>query len=62
MEYLIIGLVLGYLLGTNGLKLPKRREDKPIDKVAEEKKKKFDEHFNGLMSYDAKQAYGGKKL
>lgn len=57
MEYLIIGLLLGYIASTN---LKFKRKPK-IDPLVQEKLDKANEHFMGLMNYDAKQAYGGRR-
>ena len=58
--FLLVG-VLGAIVVMD--KLPKKKA--PVEPISEEKKRKADEfanHFDGLMSYDASQAYkGGSK-
>ena len=58
--FLVVG-VLGAIVLMD--KLPKRKA--PVEPISEEKQRKIDEfakHFDGLMSYDASQAYkGGSK-
>ena len=58
--FLVVG-VLGAIVLMD--KLPKKKV--PVEPISEEKQRKMDEfakHFDGLMSYDASQAYkGGSK-
>ena len=58
--FLLVG-VLGAIVLMD--KLPKKKT--PIEPISEEKQRQIDEfakHFDGLMSYDATQAYkGGSK-
>lgn len=53
---MIIGGAIGYLLASK----PKPHTIKPMSEEEEKKQRKEQDHFNGLMNYDAKQAYGGK--
>ena len=58
---LIIGLLIGYIIGD---KLRPRHNKHEVKKLTEEEirgREKYEKHFNGLMNYDSKQAYGGKR-
>ena len=61
MEYLLIGLVLGYLLGGGAIQWPRKKEKAEVDLRAEDRKRREQEHFQGLMTYDTKQAYGVRR-
>lgn len=61
MEYLIIGLALGYIIGNGGVKIPHKQKKKEVDLITEDKKRREQEHFEALMNYDVKQAYGVKR-
>lgn len=58
---LIIGLLIGYIIGD---KFSLKHNKPEVKKLTEEEvrdREKYEKHFNGLMNYDSKQAYGGKR-
>lgn len=60
MILFVLGLALGYIVGDKF----RKQTSKPVESASEEEIRRVEreaKHIKGLMSYDAKQAYGGKR-
>jgi hypothetical protein len=57
MEFLY-GLTIGLLVAVI---IWQRKPKKEIEVIEDEKQKEFEKHFEGLLNYDAHQAYRGRK-
>jgi hypothetical protein len=57
MEFLY-GLTIGLLVAVIIWQRKPKKQEEPIE---DEKQKEFEKHFEGLLNYDAHQAYRGRK-